>query len=1034
MLIFNNLFQLAMLVLLAACTPSESSTVKYKADGDLVGKVHIPTTCRHKEMAAVTLHEVNGTLSLTDVSSTAPNADGSFRFSANFVANLGGGDKRLVLRSTLCNGDKLERVVTAKNNQDLSYRTTLAAFAFFSHSEWKAVSMREIDAFTSGLPDGSDREIFTKEVVAAGKRTLHAVEYEAAKFAALPPIARFRTIPEKLVETQESVFEVEVFHWDPSATLAVKWEFDNKAVGSDATIFLTPNASSQGNKDVVFTAGFADPSGVLDLSRATVRRAFSYVIADTANETVATNTAVTFTVGAAISVAYGSTGTVTATLTNGTTTALTGVSISSVASPWSLTSTTCTSELATSSSCNWVFTFASPGVVSSLQELTVSYNGDQSKTGSLNATGIAATVSVEALYSGYTKWNEWIVWDTSKDKFSQTTVTACSTAKSRLSECIHTGEKKKIVLTYDTSCSNLVITDTLGAFRWKCSVVGGAATVLMVGLKDGKGLRDLVSDEDFRQNSVTVTKNGVTVYSTSAAQWWTNSVVLTNGAGATMLDTQHTIYVVEEDLTHNGFSITANNVSLVTLAGKSIKRNAAAGSNCRSADGEIGIGSDKKALLCAGNQNFLWVEVKINANNSADYGIFFHTVKLSTIRDTTIVSTNQNFGSFTVFLDTCSGLQINRMRLGRGGEGGLKLAGVTHSTFTEIYNYSSGGGIVLDSNSSDNTFSRAVLAGSSGQLFEDSGDRNTLHLGTMAFSQGGNVGNNSTSANSSYSQLVLINTETVLLNFNGSDYKAGHVALMYQNMSGGGGAGIRMSGTSVNGNFSHAILAHNSGQVPCMEAGGATNAGLVDNTCVAQNGSTNSANVNFSSFAGSFVDLVTSDGANTAHTNGVPPASGRDFMNFDNFYRGFLSSSAFGTSAANDACSYENGIACQIRDLRLKTSDTVLRNKSGDGSTTNETFTAGSACPATPLNATTKVFADQQSGTYASTYMLNAYEIYGDSLGDDDGLCESNEACIYQPNFGAYLGEGDYLTQGTCTFTNGSVSNVEMYAYPTNGG
>ncbi len=66
-----------------------------------------------------------------------------------------------------------------------------------------------------------------------------------------------------------------------------------------------------------------------------------------------------------------------------------------------------------------------------------------------------------------------------------------------------------------------------------------------------------------------------------------------------------------------------------------------------------------------------------------------------------------------------------------------------------------------------------------------------------------------------------------------------------------------------------------------------------------------------------------------------------------------------------------------------------------------------------------------------NTYLINAIEIFEDSVGDDDGLCESNEDCIYSPNYGAYQGEGDYLSGGTCNFSDGSVSTVNMYAYPT---
>jgi hypothetical protein len=53
-----------------------------------------------------------------------------------------------------------------------------------------------------------------------------------------------------------------------------------------------------------------------------------------------------------------------------------------------------------------------------------------------------------------------------------------------------------------------------------------------------------------------------------------------------------------------------------------------------------------------------------------------------------------------------------------------------------------------------------------------------------------------------------------------------------------------------------------------------------------------------------------------------------------------------------------------------------------------------------------------------------------DGVGDDDGLCESGEACLYTPNFGAYQGHGSLET---CTFTGGTITGVTMYGYSTNG-
>ncbi len=65
-------------------------------------------------------------------------------------------------------------------------------------------------------------------------------------------------------------------------------------------------------------------------------------------------------------------------------------------------------------------------------------------------------------------------------------------------------------------------------------------------------------------------------------------------------------------------------------------------------------------------------------------------------------------------------------------------------------------------------------------------------------------------------------------------------------------------------------------------------------------------------------------------------------------------------------------------------------------------------------------------------FLTNATEIFFDGQGNDDGLCQSGEACVYSPNVGAYQGEGA-LSSGTCTFSDGAVSGVELHGYAVNG-
>jgi hypothetical protein len=109
----------------------------------------------------------------------------------------------------------------------------------------------------------------------------------------------------------------------------------------------------------------------------------------------------------------------------------------------------------------------------------------------------------------------------------------------------------------------------------------------------------------------------------------------------------------------------------------------------------------------------------------------------------------------------------------------------------------------------------------------------------------------------------------------------------------------------------------------------------------------------------------------------------------------------------------------------LKGAD-VLLDRSGDGLTANPPFVVGAPCPAPA--AGDRVIA----AATGETYLRDATEVFFDARGNEDGLCESGEACIYSPNFGAYQGEGDYRGRA-CTFVAATVTGVELYAHPTNG-
>jgi len=174
-------------------------------------------------------------------------------------------------------------------------------------------------------------------------------------------------------------------------------------------------------------------------------------------------------------------------------------------------------------------------------------------------------------------------------------------------------------------------------------------------------------------------------------------------------------------------------------------------------------------------------------------------------------------------------------------------------------------------------------------------------------------------------------------------------------------------------------------------------------------------------------DLVgkTSDTLNT-HSSGIEAYDSiTDFLTMESLYKGWGQSHADAFPTTNHQGQCINSENCQIFDSSLSSSSSNLLNKSFDGAAVNGSFTSGATCPS-------DVDGDKSlTSSSGQIFLISAYEVGNDSIGDDDGLCEASEACIYAPNFGAYQG---HSTLGSCSFNaNGGISGVTMYGYAANG-
>ncbi len=137
---------------------------------------------------------------------------------------------------------------------------------------------------------------------------------------------------------------------------------------------------------------------------------------------------------------------------------------------------------------------------------------------------------------------------------------------------------------------------------------------------------------------------------------------------------------------------------------------------------------------------------------------------------------------------------------------------------------------------------------------------------------------------------------------------------------------------------------------------------------------------------------------------------------FDNFFRGWGINAALGSAKG-----YCGSSSCRIWDMRAKSTGPAY-NVSYNGTSPNGTLnTDGNACGANTVVGTDTITAASK------TFLKNAVEIDGDRIGNDNGLCEASENCLWAPNIGAYQGSGS-RSSGYCTVSGG----IKIYKYTTN--
>jgi hypothetical protein len=672
-------------------------------------------------------------------------------------------------------------------------------------------------------------------------------------------------------------------------------------------------------------------------------------------------------------------------------------------------------------------------------------------------------IEVTSVYPNNSSWNDYVKNNNGgTTPFDQPDLACDGSETGSPSACIHGGEKRKVIVPGITSCANLEISDALSAFDWTCISSDGVTAFYSRGLKSKMGLRNLINASGFLNNSVSIRQNGNLLAESAPAVWgWANAFsalpdnsaaspikldgVDDDGTGPDNVFQAGTIFTLSSSRVSRGYNLNLNKISIVTLD-DSVLRYADGGSNnCNLGNGENDASNNCLCLLSAGTEQFLWTEGSFDgfASARAHQGIYFKSVNFSQFKNLSV----RNASDHGIKLNSSSFNRFDHVAVDSSLSKGMNWTGSNGNSLNGgAFANNSGYGFGIDTSTNNRVHQSSFSNNGTDGLFVGTSEDNVftgivannngaagVHVSsslynTMGFitSFNNSVDGYTVTSTSDYNtifQLISTNNGDKGLYLESADYNKFSNIVMVSNTN--YGLYLTGSGSYWNSFQDNALFGTNSANTSndCIWSGSTSN-NEISSSCTSS-----TANISRSlSLAGSLLGkLTTEDLANSSDLLGVSLFSSiLDFTNFDNAFRGWgRDGLALADPSNRGRCT---SASCRIWDMSLKAGDSVLLNKSNDGVSINAPFAPGGSCP--PAVHGNKSVIDSQ--TIPNTFLANAFELVDDGVGDEDGLCETGESCLYAPNFGAYQGSGDYLAQ-TCTFSSGAVSNVTIYGYLKNG-
>ena len=700
-------------------------------------------------------------------------------------------------------------------------------------------------------------------------------------------------------------------------------------------------------------------------------------------------------------------------------------------------------------------------------------------------------ILVEPVYPTNAAWNDYVKNDNPRqDVFHQDDVACTPGDGPGYGACIHGGEKRKATVSGETSCKGLTARDRLNAFDWLCFDQGGIVTWYSIGLTPESRLSHLIDGTTgtWRVNQLIVERSAVPIATSEPAIWWTNPLIELEtvddpnpATAAIELEVSGGIYYVANDLTaKTGYTVNARKVAIVVLedATLSYSDNATGEKNCY--DGSLCL------IDMATSSNFSWVEGQFSGDSlgrvdqliSAEalyFAVFRHIESLWAVGQAIDLRNIENslvsniyvhdnlghglrlhWGSYAVEMhhvaalrNSGDGIYIDNVQASRffaltatdNGAYGIQLrSGSTNFVQGAVASYNQLSGIKLASGRDHLQYVRATNNGEAGILtrfFHGSiaqvvSANNGYHGLQMEAGSQGSFVVAATTANNLGSGIYFDNSPQSII---------GGLAAVNNN-----GSGLQLASNSDNHYIYASTLGYNSAEelridshyttVQDLQISDASNCAITGNNNNVELAGvcryTTGIPIAVADPSASFVGrLPTSETNSTTLTNGkfLPNTALTNRINFDHDLR---SQSPAGDSFPSDAtqgrCTID--ITCHLWDWSSSKTDTTLRaqNALPDGNSVGTFFwNASNANECTQLGG---VWNTPTPGDCTGPFLLHAYEVMNDQLGNDNNLCEDGEACIYTPNHGAYQGHG-HLTR--VNFVDGIITNVQLLTWSENG-